>query len=252
MLLENKVALITGAANGIGAACARLFAREGAAVLLADREAAAGERLARELSEAGHRARFVACDVSREEDIEGMVAAALTAFGRLDCAVNNAGIVGPSARIEETELESWQQVIAVNLTGVMLCMKHEIKLMRAQGSGAIVNVSSGAGLIGVPNMAAYSASKHGVLGLTKTAAKENVKRGIRVNAVLPGSTRTPQLEASIATGGEEVEKMILGSVPCGRFGQPDEIAQNIAWLCSESASYVSGVSLPVDNATLCH
>jgi NAD(P)-dependent dehydrogenase (short-subunit alcohol dehydrogenase family) len=141
-------------------------------------------------------------------------------------------------------------VLNINLSSVFICLKHELKQMQQQGAGAIVNIASGAGLIAVPNMAGYCASKHGVLGLSKTAAAENIKNGIRVNAVLPGSIRTPMLEQTLALG-TEVEKMILASVPCGRFGTPGEIAQSVAWLCSDRASYVSGEAMSVDYATVC-
>lgn len=247
MLLENKVTLITGAASGIGAACARLFIAEGASVILADIDLIAGESLASEL---GDRASFIACDVSHEEQVIAMMAALVTRHGRLDCAVNNAGITGTPATIDTMELEDWHQVLNVNLSSVFICLKHELKQMQRQHRGAIVNVASGAGLIAVPNMAGYCASKHAVLGLSKTAATENVKNGIRVNAVLPGSVRTPMLEQTLALGAE-VEKMILSSVPCGRFATPAEVAQNIAWLCSDRASYVSGEAMSVDYATLC-
>lgn len=247
MLLKDKVALITGAASGIGEAAARLFIEEGAKVLLADLNVELGQALADDL---GEHALFIQCDVTDEAQVTAMVNTAVSQFGRLDCAVNNAGMSDTPASIDSIELDNWQRVMNVNLTSVFLCLKHEIKQMREQGGGAIVNVASGAGLIAVPNMAGYCATKHGVLGLTKTAATENVKKGIRVNAVLPGSIRTPMLEQTLALG-DEVEKMILGSVPCGRFGQPEEIAQSIAWLCSDRASYVSGESMTVDHATVC-
>ncbi|MEH6548912.1 MAG: glucose 1-dehydrogenase [Pseudomonadales bacterium] len=247
MLLKNKVALITGAASGIGEATARLFIAEGAKVLLADVNQQLGQALAIEL---GDDAAFIACDVSDESQVVAMIAEAVTRFGRLDCAVNNAGVTGAPCSLENMSLESWRQVIDINLSGVFLCLKHEITQMLQQGEGAIVNVASGAGLIGVPNMAGYCASKHGVLGLTKTAATENVRKGIRVNAVLPGSIRTPMLEETLALG-EEVEKMILRSIPSGQFGKPEQIAESIAWLCSDRASYVSGESMTVDYATVC-
>ncbi len=249
-LLEGKAAVITGAASGIGAATARLFVEEGASVALADTNAEQGEALAGELRGQGARAIFLACDVSDEDAVTRMVEDSCAAHGGLDCAVNNAGIVGTPANIDEMSLENWQRVIDINLSSVFLCLKYEIRAMKERGGGAIVNVASGAGVIAVPGMAGYCASKHGVLGLTKTAATENVRLGIRVNAILPGSVRTPLLEASLSLGAE-VEKMILKSVPCGRFGKPEEIAQNAAWLCSDRASYVSGESMLVDHATVC-
>jgi len=250
MLLEGKSALITGGASGIGEASARLFVEEGASVLIADRNREAGEALAEGLRNGGYNCHFFLADISSEKAVQAMVNKSVELFGRLDCAVNNAGIGGEPQAIDEMSLENWQQVMDINLTSVFLCIKHELKIMKAQQAGSIVNIASGAGLIAVPNMAAYCASKHGVLGLTKTAATENIKEGIRVNAILPGSTRTPLLEDSMSQG-EEVEKMILASVPCGRFGQPIEIAQNVAWLCSDRSSYVSGDSICVDYATVC-
>ncbi|MEM1140997.1 MAG: SDR family NAD(P)-dependent oxidoreductase [Pseudomonadota bacterium] len=246
MLLKDKVALITGAASGIGEASARLFAREGASVVLADINEEQGQALAQELGGSGV---FVRSDVTDEKSVEAMVAEAVKRFGRIDCAVNNAGVTGDPSGIESTSLESWQKVLDINLTSVFLSLKYELRQMQQQGAGAIVNIASGAGLIAVPNMAPYCATKHAVLGLTKTAASESVKRGIRVNAVLPGSIRTPMLEKTLALG-EDVEKMIRGSIPCGRFGKPEEIAESIAWLCSDRASYVSGEAMSVDYATV--
>jgi A-factor type gamma-butyrolactone 1'-reductase (1S-forming) len=250
MLLEGKSAIITGGASGIGEASCRLFVEEGASVLIVDRNQRAGESLANELTAQGHNCHFYLADITSEPAVKAMIEKAVELFGRLDCAVNNAGIGGEPQPIDEMSLQNWQQVMDINLTSVFLCLKYELKVMQAQQAGAIVNIASGAGLIAVPNMAGYCATKHGVLGLTKTAATENIRKGIRVNAILPGSTRTPLLEDSMSQG-EEVEKMILASVPCGRFGQPIEIAQNIVWLCSDRASYVSGESVCVDYATVC-
>lgn len=247
MLLTDKITFITGAASGIGEACARLFIEEGASVVVTDIDDASGESLATEL---GDKASFLRCDVSSEDQVAGAIAAVVARHGRLDCAVNNAGITGTPSSIDSMKLEDWQQVLNVNLNSVFICLKHELKQMQRQARGAIVNIASGAGLIAVPNMAGYCASKHGVLGLSKTAAAENINNGIRVNAVLPGSIRTPMLEQTLALGAE-VEKMILASVPCGRFGTPGEIAQNVAWLCSDRASYVSGEAMSVDYATIC-
>ncbi|QDX82369.1 short chain dehydrogenase [Denitratisoma sp. DHT3] len=248
-LLEAKTALITGAASGIGAATARLFAREGARLLLTDCNAAAGEALADALRGAGGDAVFQAADVADEHQVAALLETARHRFGRLDCAFNNAGVNGRAALLEDMDLAEWQRTLAVNLSGVFLCLKHELRLMQTQGHGAIVNNASGGGLIAVPQMAAYCASKHGVLGLTKTAAQENARRGIRVNAVLPGSTDTPMLRAAMG-GSADAERMILASVPGGRLGRPEEVAEAVAWLCSDRASYVSGESLLVDMATV--
>ena len=254
-LLAGKAAVITGAASGIGAAAARLFAREGAQLVLADIDEATGEALATELRQAGAAVLFKTTDVSAEADAAALATAAASHCGRLDCAFNSAGITGTPAKFEETELAEWQRVLAVNLSGIFLCMKHEIRAMKeciaagAQEDGAIVNVSSGSGVIATPHMASYSAAKHGVLGLTKTAAVENAREGIRVNAVLPGSTWTPMMEASVQ-GSKEVEQAVRSSLVCGRFGRPEEVAEAALWLCSKRASFVSGESMLVDYAAV--
>ncbi len=250
MLLAGKNALITGAASGIGEATAKLFVEEGARVLLADINFKKGELLAQELRKSGGDAQFVHCDVTDEKDVKNMVAEAVARLGALDCAVNNAGILGVSAALDTMTLQSWQQMIDVNLTSVFLCLKYELREMKAQGFGSIVNIASGAGVIPVPNKADYCAAKHGVLGLTKTAATENLKSGVRVNAVLPGCIETPMLQQSLASG-VEVENMVRDSIPCGRFGRPQEVAQSVLWLCSDRASYVSGISMLVDYGTVC-
>ena len=175
--------------------------------------------------------------------------AAVDAFGHLDCAVNNAGTTGAMGLIPDCSLEEWTGTLAVNLVGVFLCLKHEIPVMREQGGGAIVNVASGAGMIPVPGLSAYCASKHGVLGLTKTAAHENARNGVRVNAICPGVTDTPMLRASMDRS-PDIEKMILSSAITGRLGRPEEVAEAAVWLCSERASYVSGESMLVDGGTV--
>ena len=248
-LVHGKSALVTGAASGIGRATALLLAREGARVLVCDVDEAGGRDTARAIEAAGGEARFARTDVTREADVEAAVRAAVDAFGRLDCAVNNAGIPGATGALHETDTEGFVRTLAVNLTGVFLCMKHEIRVMAAQGGGAIVNMASGAGMIAVPFMAAYCASKHGVLGLTKTAAVENARSGIRVNAVCPGTTDTPMLRASLQRG-PDVEKMVMASLPGGRMGRAEEIAEAAVWLCSDRASFVSGESMLVDGSTV--
>jgi NAD(P)-dependent dehydrogenase (short-subunit alcohol dehydrogenase family) len=246
-LLEGRAALVTGAASGIGRATALALAREGAAVLAADVDGAGAERVAGELGGAG---RGLRCDVTRVEDVAAMVRAALDAFdGRLDCAVNNAGIVAPGGLVHEIALEAWERQLAVNLTGVFLCLQAELRVMRAQRAGAIVNVASGAAVIGAPGLAHYCASKHGVLGLTRTAALENAALGVRVNALCPGSTDTPMLRGFMA-GSEAARTMILGSIPSGRLGTPEEVAEAAVWLCSDRASYVNGHALLVDGAAV--
>lgn len=248
-MLEGKTALITGAASGIGAATARLFAREGARLFLTDWNAEAGAALAAELSGQGHEAWFRAADVSSEPEVAALLDEVQKKFGHLDCAFNNAGINSQGMPIDAFDLAEWNRVLAVNLTGVFLCMKHELRLMKPRGSGSIVNTSSGGGVMPVPNLSAYCAAKHGVLGLTKTAAREYVAHGIRVNAVLPGSTDTPMIQESIG-GNEDVRNMILASTPSGRMGRPEEIAEAVLWLCCDRSSYVSGDSMLVDMASV--
>jgi len=248
-LVDGKSALVTGGASGIGRATALALAREGARVLVADVDGAGAEAVAKAIAEQGGRARAVRSDVSDPADVAAMVGAAVDAFGRLDCAVNGAGVIGTPGLLHELSLDTWQRTLAVNLTGVFLCMQQELRVMRAQGSGAIVNVSSGGGAIGTPALAHYGASKHGVLGLTKTAALENARSGVRVNAICPGSTDTPML-AGFMGSSEAARKMILASAPSGRLGRPEEVAEAAVWLCSDRASYVSGESLFVDYAAV--
>lgn len=248
-LVEGKTALVTGAASGIGRATALLFASEGARVLVCDRDDAGGRETVAKIAAAGGTARFAHTDVTSEREVEAAVAAALEAFGRLDCAVNCAGVTGAGGALHEIDLEGWSRTLDVNLTGVFLCMKHEIAAMVKQGSGSVVNIASGAGFIAVPGLGPYCATKHAVLGLTKTAAVENARTGVRVNAICPGSIDTPMLRASIASL-PGMEKMVLSSQPGGRFGRPEEIAEAAVWLCSDRASFVSGESMLVDAASV--
>jgi NAD(P)-dependent dehydrogenase (short-subunit alcohol dehydrogenase family) len=243
--LQNKVALVTGGSSGIGFAAAVAFYQEGARVVIADIAAEAGEEAAKAIREAGGEAFFVQTDVSQADGVETMVRRAVETFGRVDCACNNAGIEGKQAPTAECTEENFDRVIAVNLKGVWLCMKYEIEQMLKQGGGAIVNVSSVAGHVGFENIPAYTASKHGVLGLTKTAALEYAQKNIRVNAVAPGVIRTAMVER--VTGGKpEVEARHAAFQPVGRMGEPEEVAEAIVWLCSDAASFVTGTSLSVD------
>lgn len=248
-LVRDKAVLLTGGASGIGRAAARVLVREGARLLLSDVDEEGGEALASELRESGGEAHFQRCDVARESEVRALVEACVARLGGLDAALNNAGVSGRAALLHETPPAEFERVLAVNLHGVFLCMQQEIRQMQRQGGGAIVNTASGSGLVATPGMAPYCASKHAILGLTKTAAVENAAAGIRINAVLPGSTDTPMLRASMA-GNPAVEKMILRSQPGGRLGRPEEIAEAMVWLCSDRASFVSGESMLVDGASV--
>jgi len=245
-ILDGKVAIITGAASGIGRATSVIFAREGAKLLLADLQEDGGNETVKMVKEAGGTASFMKVDVSKWQDVEAMVAKAVASYGRLDCAFNNAGIEGEGAVTHKCSEENWHRVLAINLTGVWLCMKAEIAQMLKQGNGgAIVNTSSMAGLVGSVGGPAYVAAKHGVAGLTKTAALEYGRHRIRVNAVCPGPIRTPMMQR-IMRGSAEAEQRFIRSEPLKRFGEPEEIGESVAWLCSERASYVTGVPVPVD------
>ena len=248
-LLEGKSGLITGGASGIGRATALAFAREGASVTVADIADDAGKKVVDEIESVGGRARFVHVDVTSESDVENAVRSTVEAFGRLDCAVNNAGTTGAGCMIQQISLEDWRKTMSINLESVFLCLKYELPVMQEQKCGAIVNVASGAGLIAVPGLSPYCASKHGVLGLTKTAAVENARCGVRVNAICPGSTDTPMLRAAMDAS-PVMEKMIMSSLPSGRLGTPDEIAEAAVWLCSDRAAYVSGESMLIDAAAV--
>ena len=248
-LVDGKIALVTGGGSGIGRATALLLAREGARVLVADNDEARGKEVAESIRAAGGEADARRVDVSDESEVEAMVADCVARHGRLDCAVNNAGIVGPTAMIHQVDVADWNRTLGVNLTGVFLCMKHEIPPMQSQGGGAIVNMSSGAGIIATPGMSPYCASKHAVLGITKTAAVENAQTGVRVNAICPGSIDTPMLRRTMDLH-ESVERMVRASMPIGRLGEPEEIAEAAVWLCSDRASLVTGASLGVDGGSV--
>ena len=243
--LDGKVALITGAGSGIGRASALAFAREGAKVAVADIVVDGGGETVRMVKEARGEAFFIKVDVSNAADVEGMVNKVVETYGRIDCAYNNAGIEGVIASTEEYSEEMFDKVIDINLTGVWLCMKYELPHMLKQGSGAIVNTASGAGLVGVAGMSAYVASKHGVVGLTKTAALEYAKSGIRVNAVCPGLIQTPMVER-ITNDQPQLGEALVAAEPVGRTGKPEEIAESVVWMCSDAASFVTGHSMSVD------
>jgi NAD(P)-dependent dehydrogenase (short-subunit alcohol dehydrogenase family) len=247
--LDGKAALVTGGGSGLGRASAIALARAGATVTVADvNEDGGKETAALVYEEAGGDAEFVRADVTRPDDVAAMVDQAIARWGHLDCALNNAGMTGTSAPTADYELDDWNRAIALNLTGVFLCLKYELSAMLERG-GSIVNMASGAGLVGFPGLPAYVASKHGVVGLTRAAALEYASQGVRINAICPGSTRTPMLEGFMG-GDEQVERMMTRAVPLGRLGRPDEIAEAVVWLCSDAASFVVGHALAVDGGSV--
>ena len=242
---SGQVALVTGAGSGMGLATAIAFARAGASVTLADIDGAAVEKARDELLADGHRAIAVRCDVSNEADVEAMVAATVDAFGRLDVAFNSAGIQSPATDAADESAEAFDRVNAINLRGVWASMKHELRQMRQQGSGAIVNCSSLGGLVGNPGRSAYHGSKHGVIGMTRSAALEYASRGVRINAICPGTIDTPMVQSMVESGDLDLDECIA-ALPIGRLGTADEIASSVLWLCSPGAAFVVGVALPVD------
>ena len=243
---DGKVALVTGAGSGIGRASALAFTREGTKVVVSDIDPDGGEETAVKIREAGGEAAFVEADVSKADQVEDLVNRVVETFGGLDFAHNNAGIEGTMGAPTADQTENdWDRVISINLKGVWLCMKYEIPKMLDSGGGAIVNTASVAGLVGFEGICHYTASKHGVVGLTKTAALEYAKQGIRVNAVCPGVIHTPMIER--ATGGDAEAQAQFSSIePVGRMGTPEEVAETVVWLCSDAASFVTGVPMPVD------
>jgi NAD(P)-dependent dehydrogenase (short-subunit alcohol dehydrogenase family) len=242
--MAGKVAIVTGGSAGIGRATAMAFARAGANVVVADIDPR-GDDVVREAKELGVEALFVRTDVSSEDDVEQLVRTTLSTFGRLDFAFNNAGIEGSPAPVAESTVENWDRTIAINLTGVWLCMRAELPPMLEQGSGVIVNCASIAGLVGFPAMGAYVASKHGVVGLTKTAALDHATSGVRVNAVCPGVIATEVVERF--TGGDPARlEALKASEPMARMGTPDEVASAVLWLCSDGAAFTTGQAIAVD------
>jgi len=247
--LEGKAALVTGGGSGLGRASAIALARAGATVTVADVDEQGGkETVTLVFEEAGGDADFVRADVTQADEVQAMIDKTVARWGRLDCALNNAGTTGVSAPTADYTLEDWNRAIALNLTGVFLCIKYEIPVM-LEGGGAIVNMASGAGLVVFAGLPAYVGSKHGGVGLTRAAALEYASQGLRVNAICPGSTRTPMLEGFMG-GDEQVERMMTRAVPLGRLGRPEEIADAVVWLCSDAASFVVGHALAVDGGSV--
>jgi len=242
---ENKVALVTGAASGMGLATAKAFAEAGAAVALADVIGDGARAAADALVAAGHKALGIRCDVADLDEVEAMVKQTVSTFGRLDMAFNNAGVQSPVAETADADPKDYDFVMGVNLRGVWNCMKHELLQMRKQGSGAIVNNSSLGGLVGIAERGIYHASKHGVVGLTKSAGLEYAAKGIRINAVCPGIIETPMVMGMLETQPEAMAAL-MKEVPMGRLGRAEEIADAVLWLCSPASSFVIGHALPVD------
>jgi NAD(P)-dependent dehydrogenase (short-subunit alcohol dehydrogenase family) len=241
----GQVALVTGGSSGMGLATVHAFAEAGAAVVLADINEETLRTAADDLTKAGHQVLGVRCDVSDEDSVAAMLKATVDTFGRLDMAFNNAGIQAPPCDAADEPAEAFDRVNAINLRGVWACMKHELHQMRDQGSGAVVNCSSLGGLVGLPGRAAYHAAKHGVIGLTRSAALEYAPRGIRINAICPGTIETPMVTDMIAKGELSVPDAVANQ-PIGRLGRSDEIAAAVLWLASPASSLVTGVALPVD------
>ena len=245
-MVQDKVILVTGGSTGIGRATAQILAREGATVVIADLQDAEGERTVASITSAGGRAEYQHVDVSDYDAVRALVGGIAARHGGLDCAFNNAGIEGPTAKIMDLSVADWQRVIAINLTGVYICMKCELEqMLKQQRGGAIVSTASAAGLIGIPGAAAYNSAKHGVVGLTKTVALEYARQNIRVNAVCPGFIETPMLDR-VTDASVKIREQLIGGVPLRRVAQPHEIGDAVAWLMSDKSSYVTGVALPVD------
>jgi len=248
-LVQGKIVLVTGGGSGIGRAASLALAKEGAKVAVSDVVVAGGEETVRLIKAVGSEATFIKADVAKAAEIEALIKKVIEIYGRLDCAVNNAGIEGVMTSTVDCSEENFDRIIAVNLKGVWLCMKHEIPQMLKQGGGAIVNTASVAGLVGFQGLPAYVASKHGVNGLTKTAALEYAKQGIRVNAVCPGVIQTPMLDR-LFTSQPGVDETIAAMEPVGRLGKPEEIAAAVVWLCSDASSFVTGLPMAVDGGLI--
>ena len=249
-IVDDKIVLVTGGGSGMGAAGAEIFAREGAAhVYVVDVNTDGGERVAAAVHKAGAGASFVAVDVTDEGAVAGLIDRIVAEHGRLDCAWNNAGITDAAGPFTSLAKDAWDRMIAVNLTAVFLCMKHELRQMTTQGYGAVVNTSSGAGIVAAPYLPHYTAAKHGVLGLTKAAAQEYNGAGIRVNAVCPGMTDTPMIQSWFESS-PGIAQAVLATMPGGRLGRPEQVAEAAVWLCGDPAGWVSGLSMVVDGGAV--
>jgi NAD(P)-dependent dehydrogenase (short-subunit alcohol dehydrogenase family) len=249
--MENKVALVTGAGSGIGRAAAQLFAREGAKVVIADIDTQGGEETLKTIREVGGEASFVRTDVSKAADVVALIDHLIDRYGRLDCAYNNAGILGEIVSVVDHNEETWNHVIDTNLKGTWLCMKHQIPQMLKHGNGAIVNTTASAGVKGgSPHRSAYAASKAGIVSLSKCAAMEYAEYGLRINVICPSHTRTHMLEQFFELR-PELEADFIAQAPMGRIATPEEVAEGALWLCSDAASFVTGQVLAIDGGFLC-
>jgi NAD(P)-dependent dehydrogenase (short-subunit alcohol dehydrogenase family) len=244
--LDGKVALVTGAGMGLGQACALTMAEQGARVMVADLNDEAGQETVNTIEQRGGTASFVRVDVADASAVETMVKHTVDTYGRLDSAVNNAGIVGDGAPVANESESNWDLVMSINLKGVFLCCKYQVRQMLEQGGGAIVDMSSVMGLNGNAGGVSYAASKHGVIGITKCVALENAQTSIRVNAICPGIMKTPLVDGLISRSGGAFADYAITSTPMARIGEPEEVARTAAWLCSDAASYITGTALPVD------
>jgi len=247
--LQDRIGLVTGAGSGIGRSAALAFAREGAKVVVADIVTQGGEETVQMIKNAGGEAIFVKSDVTQEAQVEALIKKAIDTYGRLDCAFNNAGIDGETTGLVACSQELFDRVMNINVKAVWLCMKYEIAAMLKQGKGAIVNTSSIAGLTGLAGNPGYVASKHGVLGLTRMAALENAKTGIRVNAICPAAIATPMVKGLLEKN-PAMEPFVVGMQPMGRLGQPEEVADAVVWLCSDESSFITGHPLPLDGGMM--
>ena len=240
----QQCGIVTGAGSGIGKAAAMMFAARGASLTIADINVDAGKAAEDAIRSAGGVAHFVACDVADPDSVKAMVDGSVARFGRLDFAFNNAGITGVPANTADAAIDEWKRMMETDLNSVFYCMKYQLAHMKAAGRGAIVNNSSDAGLKPVPTISSYVTAKTGVIALTRNAALEYAGVGIRINAVCPGATRTPMM--ALCAPNAEVEAQVCAGIPAGRYGEPEEVAEAVVWLCSAAASYITGVALPVD------